>query len=104
MKVVKVQLDTNPDQYLAVQPGCNLKGLLPPNLLLKQSSGMKTILHNSTNNCITLKTGHKLGVGTEMETVVPMDKDLQSNEAIDGGGLISKGKTDSFTDVFDRKN
>ena len=64
---------------------------------------MKTILHNSTNNYITLKTGHKLGVGTEMETVVPMDKDLQSKEAIDGRGLISKGKTDSFTDFFARK-
>ena len=35
MKVVKVQLDNNPDQDLAVQPGYNLKGLLTPNLLLR---------------------------------------------------------------------
>ena len=35
-----------------------------------------------------------------METVVPMDTDLQSKEAIEGKGLISKGKTDSFTDCF----
>jgi len=34
MKVLKVQLDKNPDQDLAVQPGYNLKGLLTPNLLL----------------------------------------------------------------------
>jgi hypothetical protein len=50
MKVAKVQLDKNPDQDLAVQPGYNLKGLPTPNLLLKQSTGMQTILRNSTNN------------------------------------------------------
>jgi hypothetical protein len=50
MKVAKVQLDKNPDQDLAVQPGYNLKGLPTPHLLLKQSNGMKTILRNSTNN------------------------------------------------------
>jgi len=35
MKVVKVQLDKNPDQDLVVQSGYNLKGLLTPNLLLR---------------------------------------------------------------------
>ena len=53
MKVVKVQLNKNPDQDLAVQPGYNLKGLLTSNPLLRQSNGMKTILRNSTNNYIT---------------------------------------------------
>ena len=33
-----------------------------------------------------------------METVVPIDKDIQGKEAIGGRGIISKGKTDSFTD------
>ena len=55
---------------------------------------MKTILRNYTNNYITLQTGHKLGVWTKIETVMPIDGDLQDKEVIDGRGLILK--TDSL--------
>lgn len=82
IKLAETNISTVPDNNIIVQPRQHLKGLLSPNILIPEGEQVKVVLRNNTNQYITLKEGHKYGIGMEIDKIIEHQSD-KSTESTD---------------------
>ena len=58
MKLAETNINTVSDDNIIVQPRQHLKGLLSPNIFKPHGEQVKVVLHNNTDQYITLREGN----------------------------------------------
>ncbi|VDH91241.1 Hypothetical predicted protein, partial [Mytilus galloprovincialis] len=71
-----MEIDHTQADDIIIQPKSNLKGLLSPNALIAKDETVKAVFRTDTDTFITLKGGHKFGIGMEIYNVVTDQDDL----------------------------
>ncbi|CAC5407125.1 unnamed protein product [Mytilus coruscus] len=82
LKVVDIEIDHTPTDDIIIQPKTNLKGLLSPNALISKDETVKAVFRNDTDTFITLKGGHKFGIGMEIYNIVTDHDDLAEDSKV----------------------
>ncbi|CAG2217873.1 unnamed protein product [Mytilus edulis] len=77
-----MEIDHTPADDIIIQPKSNLKGLLSPNALIAKNETVKAVFRNDTDTFITLKGGHKFGIGMEIYNVVTDQDDLAEDPEV----------------------
>ncbi|CAG2233875.1 unnamed protein product [Mytilus edulis] len=77
-----MEIDHPQADDIIIQPKSNLKGLLSPNALIAKDESVKAVFRNDTDTFITLKGGHKFGIGMEIYNVVTDQGDLAEDPEV----------------------
>ncbi|VDI11718.1 Hypothetical predicted protein [Mytilus galloprovincialis] len=81
-KIVDMEIDHTQTDDIIIQPKSNLKGLLSRNALIAKDETVKAVFRNDTDTFITLKGGHKFGIGMEIYNVVTDQDDLAEDPEV----------------------
>ncbi|CAC5407143.1 unnamed protein product [Mytilus coruscus] len=82
LKIVDMEIDHTPTDDIIIQPKTNVKGLLSPNALISKDETVKAVFRNDTDTFITLKGGHKFGIGMEIYNIVTDHDDLAEDSKV----------------------
>jgi hypothetical protein len=73
MKILKANSNKTTKSDLVIHPN-DLKGLLIPSFIGKEGQCFYAVVKNGTEKYITLKKGYDMGIGLEIDNLIPLDE------------------------------